>query len=315
MIGQSLALERLRSVMEQVAASNATVMVTGESGTGKDLVARGIHARSRRSAGPFVALNCAAVPATLLESVMFGHVRGAFTDASSTRVGLFASARSGTLFLDEVGEMPLEMQAKLLRAVQERVVRPLGSNDVTPVDVRLVTATNRDLEQEVAAGRFRADLYYRLNVVEVAVPPLRERGKDVILLAPEFLRCHAERARRPPAALSGATVRCLLDYSWPGNVRELENCIHHAVTLSRAPVITPEDLPETVRRHFSSCIDVLSELPDDLPSLREYARRYIAHVLVACGGNKTVAARVLEVDRRTLYRLVARFKTDDAASA
>ena len=315
MIGQSSVVQRLRSVMEQVAASDATVMVTGESGTGKDLVARGIHAGSRRSAGPFVALNCAAVPAPLLESVMFGHVRGAFTDASRTHVGLFARARAGTLFLDEVGEMPAEMQAKLLRAIQERAVRAVGSDELTPVDIRLVAATNRDLEEEVAAGRFRADLYYRLNVVEVPVPPLRERGKDVLLLAQHFLRCHAERSGRPVATLAAVTNRCLLDYSWPGNVRELENCIHHALTLSRGATVSPEYLPDSIRRHASSSIEVLSEGPDDLPSLREYARRYIDHVIVACGGNKTVAARVLDVDRRTLYRLVARLKTVDTASA
>ncbi len=301
--------------MDLVAASDATVMVTGESGCGKELVARGIHGRSRRAAGPFVALNCAAVPATLLESVMFGHVAGAFTDAHEKRVGLFARARSGTLFLDEVGEMPLEMQAKLLRAVQERAVRPVGSDEVTPVDIRIVTATNRDLDQDVTDGRFRADLYYRLNVVEVAVPPLRERGKDILLLAQSFLRGHAERAGRPVATLTAATTRCLLDYAWPGNVRELENCIHYAVTLSRGSLVAPEHLPDGIRRHASSSIDVLSDGPDDLPSLREYARRYIAHVILACGGNKTVAARVLDVDRRTLYRLVARLNKDDDDAA
>jgi transcriptional regulator with PAS, ATPase and Fis domain len=308
MIGESPALERLRSVMEQVAACEATILVTGESGSGKELVARGIHAGGRRSAGPFVAINCAAMPAQLLESALFGHVRGAFTDASSAHAGLFARAHAGTLFLDEVGEMPIEMQAKLLRVVEEKAVRAVGSDVAVPVDVRLITATNRDLAKEVAARRFRADLYYRLNVIEVAVPPLRERGRDILLLAESFLQRHASQSGRPLATLDAAATRGLLDYAWPGNVRELENSIQRAVTLSHSPVVSLEDFPESVCGHLSTRMDVACDGPDDLPSLKEFKRRHIAHVLNACGGNKSQAARILAVDRRTLYRLVARFE-------
>jgi len=308
MLGDSPAVTRMRDVIERVAASEATALVTGDSGSGKELVAREIHARSRRTGGRFVAINCAAVTATLLESELFGHVRGAFTDARSHRDGLFVQAGGGTLFLDEVGEMPLEMQAKLLRAVEERAVRPVGSDTAVAVHVRLITATNRNLEDEVAAHRFRSDLYYRLNVVEIRVPPLRERGDDILLLARSFLRQHADETGRPVAELSGEAARCLLDYPWPGNVRELHNCMLRAVTLSRAQEIKVDDLPARVREDQSGRTDFLPENPEDLMSMEELQRRHLVRVLAAVDGNKTRAARILAIDRRTLYRLASRLQ-------
>jgi len=305
-LGDSPAVARLRGVIEQVAPSEATVLITGESGSGKELVAREIHARSRRAGGPFVAINCAAMPANLLESELFGHVRGAFTDARSARDGLFVQAGAGTLFLDEVGEMPLEMQAKLLRVVEERAVRPVGSDTTVPVHVRLITATNRNLEEELSAHRFRSDLYYRLNVVEIRVPPLRDRGDDILLLARWFLLRHATETGRPAATLTIEATRCLLEYPWPGNVRELENCMIRAVTLSRNPEISVEDLPVRVRGHEEDFTDFPSEVPEDLVSMEELQRRYLVRVLEAVAGNKTRAARILAIDRRTLYRLAER---------
>jgi DNA-binding NtrC family response regulator len=308
MLGDSPAVTRLRAVIEQVAASEVTALVTGESGSGKELVAREIHARSRRASGRFVAINCAAVTATLLESELFGHVRGAFTDARSNRDGLFVQAGAGTLFLDEVGEMPLEMQAKLLRAVEERAVRPVGSDTAVPVHVRLITATNRSLDDEVAAHRFRSDLYYRLNVVEIRVPPLRERGDDVLLLARWFLKQHAEETGRPVADLTSEVKRCLVAYAWPGNVRELHNCMLRAVTLSRAPEMTVDDLPARVREHQSDRTDYFPESPEDLLPMEELQRRHLVRVLAAVDGNKARAARILAIDRRTLYRLASRLQ-------
>jgi two-component system response regulator HydG len=307
-LGDSTAVAHLRGVIEQVATSAATVLITGESGSGKELVAHEIHARSQRARGRFVAINCAAMPANLLESELFGHVRGAFTDAGCARDGLFVQAGAGTLFLDEVGEMPLEMQAKLLRAVEERAVRPVGSDTTVPVHVRLITATNRDLEQEVIAHRFRSDLYYRLNVVEIRVPPLRERAEDILFLARWFLQQQAARTGRPVAHITPEAARCLLDYAWPGNVRELDNCMVRAVTLSRAPELTVEDLPARVCEHQGERTDFIGEVPEDLLSMEELQRRHLVRVLAAVAGNKTRAARILEIDRRTLYRLAERLQ-------
>jgi DNA-binding NtrC family response regulator len=309
-LGESAVVARLRVVIALVAESQATVLVTGESGSGKELVAHDIHDRGARSADPFVAINCAAMPASLLESELFGHVRGAFTDAQRARDGLFVKARGGTLFLDEVGEMPLEMQAKLLRAVEERAVRPVGSDVTVPVDVRLITATNRNLDEEVAARRFRADLYYRLNVIEVHVPPLRERGEDILLLARAFLRRRCDDAGEAKVEISGAAARCLLDYPWPGNVRELDNYMHRAMTFSHTREIAAADLPERVQNHSCARTEVVSERPEDLLTLEEVDRRHVIRVLAAVGGNKARAARILAVNRRTIYRLAGRLGVD-----
>jgi DNA-binding NtrC family response regulator len=300
-IGSSAALRHMADLISRVAETDTNVLITGESGTGKELVARALHERSGRT-GQFLAINCAAVPETLLESELFGHVRGAFTDAHATRAGLFAEANGGTLFLDEIGEMPLSMQAKLLRALQERKVRPIGSSHEVPFDARIVTATNRDLEAEVAAKRFREDLFYRINVVRVDVPPLRKRGNDALELAQFFLNRAAERSRKTITSIDKAAAERILSYEWPGNVRELENCIERAVALARFDSVKVEDLPGKIREHRPTELADLGSDPVDLASMDEVEERYIRKVLIAVGGNKTLAAKVLGFDRRTLYR-------------
>src|SRR5262245_59587029 len=246
LLGESPAMRRVFDLVTRVANSDASVLIMGESGTGKELIARAIHEQSPRREGAFLAVNCAAMPPTLLESELFGHARGAFTDAKTSRVGLFAQASGGTLFLDEIGEMPLEMQPKLLRALQERTVRPVGGNADVPFDARIVTATNRDLDVEVEEKRFREDLYYRINVVRVDAPPLRERGGDVLLLAQHFVERFAACANKPVKGIHAAAAEKLVSYDWPGNVRELENCIERAVALLRFDEVPVEDLPEKI---------------------------------------------------------------------
>jgi len=313
-LGDSRTMRNVFEMVTRVADGNATVLVTGESGTGKELVARAIHERSPRSSGEFVAINCAAMPAPLLESELFGHVKGAFTDAKVSRSGLFVRANGGTLFLDEIGEMALEMQAKLLRVLQDRRVRPVGGDTEVSFDTRIVAATNRDLDADVAAGRFREDLFYRINVVRIHVPPLRSRGNDILLLAQQFLQELAGRSGKAVTGISGTTAERLLTYDWPGNVRELQNCMERAVTLARFEELTPDDLPEKIRLHASTRLSEGDD-PEQLPTLDEMERRYIRRVLSATEGNKTRAARVLGVDRRTLYRRIHRLGIDDPGSA
>jgi two-component system response regulator HydG len=300
-VGSSDAMKRMIDLITRVAETDTNVLITGESGTGKELVARALHERSKRT-GAFLAINCAAVPETLLESELFGYVRGAFTDARTNRTGLFVEANQGTLFLDEIGEMPPSMQAKLLRALQERKVRPVGSSQEVPFDARIVTATNRNLEEEVAAKRFREDLYYRVNVVRVEVPPLRHRGQDQLDLAQFFLNRAVQRSNKPITGIDRAAAQVLMAYDWPGNVRELENCIERAVALARFDAITVEDLPAKLREHRPTEVFELGSDPVDMPSMAVVEERYIRKVLAAVGGNKTLAAKVLHLDRRTLYR-------------
>jgi two-component system response regulator AtoC len=300
-LGDSATMRRVRELIEQVAGADATVLVTGESGTGKELVARAIHELGPRREAPFVAINCAAIPATLLESELFGHVKGAFTDAKGQKRGLFVQASSGTLFLDEIGEMPTEVQVKLLRVLQERRVRPVGGEEEIPFDARVIAATNRDLESAVEEGRFRPDLYYRINVVHIEVPPLRSRQGDILLMAQHFLRRHAERSKKDVLGISRPAAQKLLDYDWPGNVRELENCLERAVALTRMSEIGVDDLPERIREHQSKKLEV-SDDPEEMITLEEMERRYVRRVLAACRGNKTQAAKTLGLDRRTLYR-------------
>lgn len=302
MCGDSRAMRRVYELIERLADSEATVLILGESGTGKELVARALHRRSRRAEAPFIAVSCAALPATLLESELFGHVQGAFTDARQERTGLFLQASGGTLFLDEVGEMPAEVQAKLLRALQERKLRPVGGSQEVAFDARVIAATHRDLEAEIQRGSFRQDLYYRINVLRVELPPLRSRGRDVLLLAQSFLRRAAERGKKHIVGLSAEAAHRLLRYDWPGNVRELENCIEAAVALSSREQIDVDDLPEPVRREQPRALVVQTADPEDLPSLAEVERRYVQKVLAAVGGNKSAAAKILGFDRRTLYR-------------
>jgi two-component system response regulator HydG len=306
MVGESPLMLRAYDLISRVADGDATVLVTGESGTGKELVARAIHDASPRKDQPFVALNCAAVSASLLESELFGHVKGAFTDAQSSRPGLFVKASGGTLFLDEIGEMAVEMQAKLLRVLQEGRVRPVGSDDEIAFDTRIVAATNRDLETAVEQGAFREDLYYRINVVRIPLPPLRSRGKDILVLAQFFLEENARAANKAIRGFSRAAAEKLLAYDWPGNVRELQNCIERAVALSKFDEITPADFPERISTHRSSRIVISGDDPEEMPTLEEMERRYVARVLEAVQHNKSYAARVLGVDRRTLYRKLER---------
>jgi DNA-binding NtrC family response regulator len=310
MVGDSPALRKVREMVARVGPRDVSVLIEGETGTGKELVARAIHRASTRAQGPFVAINCAAVPTNLLESELFGHARGAFTDAKSARDGLFVQASGGTLFLDEIGEMPLEMQAKLLRALQERTCRPVGSNVEVAFDTRIVAATHRDLEFEIENRRFREDLYYRINVVKIAIPPLRERGNDVILLAANFLAKAADRNRQEVLSLPPQVASLLLAYDWPGNVRELENCIERAVALARFSELSADDLPEKVRSYSPRRFVVSADNEGEILSLDELERRYILRALKILNGNRSRAATLLGLDRRTLYRRLERYEAE-----
>ena len=311
MIGSGAAMRRVYDLVARVASSDASVLVQGETGTGKELVARAIHEAGPHKDGPFVALNCAAVPSALLESELFGHAKGAFTDAKLQRTGLFRQAEGGTLFLDEIGELPLDMQAKLLRALQERRVRPVGSDQEVPFDARVLAATNRNLEDEVEAKRFREDLYYRVAVVKIDLPPLRDRGGDVIELARHCLTAIGRRTGSPVPSLSSAVAEKVMGYTWPGNVRELENAMERAMALARAGEITVDDLPQRVRTHQSDRFVVAVDRAGELIAVEEVERRYIVRALALLGGNKTRAAEVLGIDRRTLYRKLDRWGVGD----
>lgn len=305
LLGNSRPMKIIHDLLDRIRDSDASVLVEGESGTGKELVANALHRLSRRKDGPFVAVNCAAMPETLLESELFGHARGAFTDARTAREGLFVQANGGTVFLDEIGELPLALQPKLLRALQEKRVRPIGGAEV-PFDARVVTATNRDLESEVEARRFREDLFYRINVLRVLLPPLRLRGNDVLMLAQHFLQRFADDAGRAISGISEGAARALLGYTWPGNVRELSNCMERAVALARLNRITEDDLPEQVRQALAAPV-TSNDDPRNLGSLEEMERLHILRVLKAVGGNKSAAAHVLGIERKTLYRKLEKY--------
>jgi DNA-binding NtrC family response regulator len=302
-VGKSQVMLEVYKLVARVAASTATVLVTGESGTGKELVARAIHTHSPRATAAFVPVNCTALSESLLESELFGHARGAFTGAVSAKRGLFEMASGGTLFLDEIGDMGPKMQAQLLRTLQDGEVRPVGGTDSIRVDVRLVCATNRDLDEDVKTGRFREDLFFRINVVTVTLPPLRDRPGDIPILVAHFLRKLARREGRPATAMSSEALSILTQHSWPGNVRELENAVERAVALAKGNVILPSDLPPEV---LGGEAPRPSGIIDDRPTLAELERRYIALVLGESGGNKKRAAERLGIDRRTLYRALER---------
>lgn len=303
-VGTSAPVQRLLDLTFRVAGSDASVLITGESGSGKEVIARALHQRSNRRDGPFVAINCAALPEALLESELFGHARGAFTDAKSARPGLFQRAHHGTLFLDEIGELPLGLQPKLLRALQERAVRPLGGENEYPVDVRILAATNQDLEAAMAQRRFREDLYFRINVVHLPVPALRDRGGDVLLLAEHFLEHFGQRSGKLGLEMSPAVAEQLCAYEWPGNVRELQNCIERAVTLAPLGVLSSTDLPERVALAVRSPPGVPLEALERMDAVE---RKHITRVLEAVSGNKTLAARTLGFDRSTLYRKLEQY--------
>jgi DNA-binding NtrC family response regulator len=304
-VGAAPAMLDVYKMVARVAPSLSTVLVVGESGTGKELVARAIHTHSPRANGPFVAVNCTALTESLLESELFGHAKGAFTGAVAAKRGLFEEAQGGTLFLDEIGDVAAKMQAQLLRVLQEGEVRRVGGSEPIKVDVRVVAATNRELEDEVKAGRFREDLYFRINVVTIRLPPLRERPSDIPLLVEHFLAKYATRERRSDAGTAPQAMALLQRYGWPGNVRELENVIERALALSKDGVILPSDLPPEVAQ-ASPVGAAPAGIADDRPTLAELERRYIELILRETSGNKKRAAEILGIDRRTLYRTLER---------
>ena len=316
LIGRTPLMLEIYKMIARVSDSRAAVLITGESGTGKELVARAIHNHGTRSSEPFVAVNCGALTETLLESELFGHVKGSFTGAIANKRGIFEQAGDGTVFLDEISETSGSLQVKLLRVLQEREVVPVGSTDSVKVRARVIAASNSDLEKLSAAGAFRGDLLYRLNVIQLHLPPLRQRREDIQLLVGHFLRKHAPEPEAT-MALDEKTMHCLNAYSWPGNVRELENVIERAITLSQGGVITSDDLPQRIRLQPSHdtpplSADDLSELFSGLPNLDEIERRYILHVLDATGNNRKRTAEILGINRKTLYRMAARFEIEFA---
>ena len=311
LIGDSASMQRVRAMIDKVAETDATVLVRGESGTGKELVAREVHERnSVRSRGPFVAVNCAALPSELIESELFGHEKGAFTGAAGQRKGKFEQANGGTLFLDEIGDMSSNVQAKLLRALEERRIERLGGNESIPVDVRIVSATHRPLEQEIAAGNFRADLFYRLRVVTIDIPPLRERREDIPQLAETFTHAAAERYNLPLRQVGQSALRKLVDYDWPGNVRELKNTIDRAAIMAEGEELRSEDLPEEIMPGIQKAKNKEEQASGDGLSVpftadfredrREFERRYISRCLEHTQGNVTKAAEILGMHRQSL---------------
>jgi DNA-binding NtrC family response regulator len=303
LVGRSAGMLEVYKGIAQATLGDAPVLITGETGTGKELVARAIHRHSRRAARPVVPVNCGALPEGLLESELFGHVRGAFTGAIADKKGLFEQAHGGTLLLDEIGETTPALQVRLLRVLESGEIRSVGGTAARHVDVRVIAATNRDLERAASEGGFRQDLYYRLNVIRIRIPSLRERTEDIPLLVDHFLRAAAQRSGRG-VRLSGAAVQALRAYAWPGNVRELENTLERLVLGVPAGTIDVEDLPAPLRRAGPALEERLFA---DLPTLDEIEKRYLRHVLVAVGGNRSRAAEVLGIDRRTLYRMAERF--------
>jgi len=305
-IGKSKRFLEVLKLAEHVSPTESTVLIQGESGTGKEVIARYIHNLSNRADGPFLSINCGALPENLLESELFGHVKGSFTGAVRDKQGLFAAARGGSFFLDEVGEMPPSLQVKLLRVLQEREAIPVGATEAIPVDVRIIAATNRDLEEEIRRGNFRSDLFYRLNVIALNLPTLRERRDDLLLLLEAFLQTMAQEAGSEPKALASEALDAVMVYEWPGNVRELENALEHAVVLSRGNLIEAGALPERITRRRKE--PLVAERSYRNPTLEVIERAYIMWVLQAEGGNKTRAAEVLGIDPSTLYRKLSRYE-------
>jgi DNA-binding NtrC family response regulator len=304
-LGKSRAFQEVLRLAEQVAPTESTVLIQGESGTGKEVIARFIHELSTRADGPFLSLNCGALPESLLESELFGHVKGSFTGAVRDKQGLFAAARGGTFFLDEIGEMSPATQVKLLRVLQEREAIPVGGTEAIPVDVRVVAATNRNLEEDIKRGRFRSDLYYRLNVIAIHLPPLRERRDDIEIFVSAFLEHIAAERREPPKRLDPEALQAVMHYDWPGNVRELENALERAVVLTKSETIGRAAMPDRIAEPQAE--PVVSERPHTNPTLEVIEQAYIRWVLENEGGNKTRAAEVLGIDPSTLYRKLSRY--------
>jgi DNA-binding NtrC family response regulator len=304
-VGRSKPMQQLFEVIKRIAARrDASALIIGSTGTGKELVARAIHYNSERRDAPFMPINCSAIPDTLLESELFGHQKGAFTGAHETRRGLIEEAQGGTVFLDEINTLSPNLQVKLLRVLQERVVRRVGGRENIPIDIRLVSASNEDLEERVRRGEFRQDLFYRLNVVPVRLPDLKDRREDIPLLVHHFLEKFAQQLGEPVRRFSNDAMRVLMTHTWPGNVRELENAVEHALTMGRGEILLPEDLPVSVTAPER---DIVSEATLDDLTLAELERRYIIRVLEKMGGHQLKTARVLGIDRRTLYRRLRQY--------
>ncbi|PIV82823.1 MAG: hypothetical protein CO150_02000 [Nitrospirae bacterium CG_4_9_14_3_um_filter_53_35] len=298
-IGKSKGMQEIFELIERVSDGKSTVLIQGRSGTGKELVAKAIHYNGPRKDKPFMAVNCSAIPETLLESELFGHVKGAFTGAVTTKTGLFEEADGGTLFLDEIGDLSLSMQVKLLRVLQEREIKPVGGTESKKIDIRLITATHQDLAEKIRQGTFREDLYYRLNVINIIIPPLKDRPEDIPLLARHFLNLYAKENNRSGMTVSREVLEAFINYPWTGNVRELENIIERAVILCKGNEITLEDLPPHFLKESRESLEKtdLSSL-----SLDEVEKEHIQRVLESVGGHKMKAAEILKIDRRTLYR-------------
>ena len=307
-IGKSRLFEEVLRLARQVAPTESTVLIQGESGTGKEVIARFIHELSARNDGPFLSINCGALPESLLESELFGHVKGSFTGAVRDKQGLFAAARAGTFFLDEIGEMSAATQVKLLRVLQEREAIPVGGTEAIPVDVRVVAATNRDLDDEIKRGRFRTDLYYRLNVIALHLPPLRERRDDIKIFVEAFLERIGKEQSTAPKRLAAEAMDAVLVYDWPGNVRELENALERAVVLTKGDMIPLSAMPTKLTERRAE--PLVAERPHANPTLDAIERAYITWVLQSEGGNKSRAAEVLGIDPSTLYRKLSRYEGD-----
>jgi DNA-binding NtrC family response regulator len=311
LIGESPAMREIFALIRKVAHSSSNVLITGESGTGKEVVARTLHYSGNRAKRPFVPINCTAIPEALLESELFGHVRGAFTGADTSKQGLFESANGGTLFLDEIGDMSLALQGKILRVLQDSVIRPVGGTETVKVDVRIVAATNKKLQTEMEAGRFRDDLYYRLNVIPIQIPPLRERPQDIPVLAVAFVKKHSGD---PIRTISPDGIRALTAHPWKGNARELENAIERALTLSDASEIGPEDFPFDLSNNPKTgrcATALLTSASERRLTLREVQNGYIDEIMRLTNGNKVQAAKLLGIDRKTLYRHNERINNED----
>ncbi|MFQ6008403.1 MAG: sigma-54-dependent transcriptional regulator [Candidatus Zixiibacteriota bacterium] len=308
-IGASETVVKLKKLAKRIAATDSTVLIRGESGTGKDLIAKAIHHHSPRSAGPFVTINCAALPETLLESELFGHRKGSFTGAIKDKDGLFKVADGGTFFLDEVGNISTAIQVKLLRVLEDKKITPVGDTKPIEVDVRLIAATNSDLEEEVRMGRFRADLYYRLNVIPIFIPPLRDRKEDIELLSHHFISKYCQKINIPIKKISEKAMELLVKYHWPGNVRELENMIERAVLLNRSDTLEASDFPEKLREPQPAT--VVKETDPPTPTLESIEKAYIHFVMSQTKGKKTQAAEILGIDVSTLYRKIQRYNLNE----
>ncbi len=300
LIGKSPSMQKIYDLIQRISDSSGNVLITGESGTGKELVAKAIHYNGVRKEGPFVPVNCAAIPETLLESELFGYKKGAFTDAKTDKKGLISGATDGTLFLDEITEMSPMLQAKLLRVIEERSVRPLGDTNSYPIDAKVISASNRDIRSLIREARFREDLYYRLKVIDIELPPLRERREDIPLLVQHFTGKFSDETKKKISGVSDETLKLLVNYSWPGNVRELENVIQRAVTLTQNETIRPDDLPSSMLQEIRE--NVLDRGLREKYSIDQLEKEYIRKILIEVGGNKSKAAEILGLDRKTLYR-------------